>query len=158
MHRVGFGYDIHKFAAHRELWLGGVKIPWSKGLLGHSDADVLIHAVADAVLGAIGEKDIGQLFPNTDPKYKNISSLLLLKKVYTLLAEKNFRIGNVNIVLLLEVPKIAAYKEAMQKNIAKALKIKSNCVGISATTQEGVGEIGRGRAAAAYAVVMVRKK
>jgi 2-C-methyl-D-erythritol 2,4-cyclodiphosphate synthase len=158
MYKIGFGYDIHRFAPKRDLVLGGVKIPSIKGLLGHSDADIVIHSLSDAILGAMGEKDIGQLFPNTDLKYKGISSLEILKKVQKLLEKNGFLVGNVNIVILLEAPKIALYKEAMRKNIASILKIDKDHVGISATTHEGVGEIGRGRAAAAYVVALIEKQ
>ncbi|HAJ57117.1 MAG TPA: 2-C-methyl-D-erythritol 2,4-cyclodiphosphate synthase [Candidatus Omnitrophica bacterium] len=158
MFKIGIGYDIHRFAPKRKLVLGGVVIPYKKGLLGHSDADVLLHAVCDALLSALGQKDIGRLFPNTDSRYKNISSLKLLGKVKAMLDKKDFFVGNIGAVILMEAPKISSYADAMKKNIAKVLKIDESCVGITATTQEGVGEIGRNNAAAAHAVALIQQK
>lgn len=155
--KVGIGYDIHKFAVKRKLVLGGVQIPFSKGLLGHSDADVILHAVCDALLGALGQGDIGQLFPDTNNKYKDISSLILLKNVGGLLKKMAFRVGNIDVMLLLESPKIARYKKKMKARIAQTLDIQVSRVSIKATTHEGVGDIGRGKAAAAYAVVLIKK-
>ena len=115
--KVGIGYDIHRFAPKRKLILGGVNISYAKGLLGHSDADIVLHAICDALLGALGEGDVGQLFPNTDKKYKNISSLVLLKGVSGLLRKKSFCVGNIDVMVILESPKIMPYSEQMKKNI-----------------------------------------
>jgi 2-C-methyl-D-erythritol 2,4-cyclodiphosphate synthase len=155
--RIGIGYDIHRFAPRRKLFIGGVEIPYKKGLLGHSDADILLHALCDALLGASAEGDIGQLFPDNDPKYKDISSLELLKKVQQLLAKRSLEVGNIDVMLLLEAPKIAAFKEKMKRKIARILRIDTSQVSIKATTNEGAGEIGRGQAAAAHVVVLLRK-
>lgn len=158
MFKIGIGYDVHRFAPQRKLVLGGVNIPHSKGLLGYSDADVIIHAVCDAILGALGEGDIGCHFPDTDPKYKDISSLKLLKKAHDILEKQHFKVGNIDVMLLLQAPKIASLKDRMRLNISKILKIAAAQISIKATTHEGVGEIGRGKAAAAYAVVLIQKK
>jgi len=151
--KVGIGYDIHRLTEGRKLTLGGVTIPYKKGLLGHSDADVLLHAIADAMLGASGKGDIGRLFPNTDPQYKNVSSIELLKKVYEVAKALGFSVGNVDAVLVAEEPKIAPFVSNMEKNIAKTLNIKESLVNVKATTNEGVGSLGRGEAIASYAVV-----
>jgi len=156
--KIGIGYDIHRFVPGRKLVLGGVDVPHSKGLSGYSDADIIIHAVCDAILGALGEGDIGLHFPDTDPKYKDISSLKLLKKVQGMLEKKHFKVGNIDVMLLLEAPKIAFFKDRMRSNISKILKIAAAQVSINATTAEGIGEIGRGKAAAAYAVALISKK
>ena len=153
---VGLGYDIHQLVKGRKLFLGGVKIPFRKGLLGHSDADVLLHAVCDAVLGAIGERDIGYHFPNTDPKYKNISSLRLLQKVNNIGKRKKYTVNNLDIVVIAEAPKIGKYVNLMKKNIAGILGINKTRIGIKATTNEGVGLIGEGTAIAAFAIVSIK--
>lgn len=155
--RVGIGYDIHRFAAGRKFFLGGVCIPHRQGLLGHSDADVLLHAVCDALLGAVGEDDIGVHFPNTAKKYRGTSSRKLLKSTAAMLASKGYKIGNIDATVLLERPKIAPYKERIKRAIAAALKIKKAQVSVKATTNELVGAIGRGEAAAAYAVVLIER-
>ncbi len=155
--KIGMGYDIHRIAEGRRLILGGVEIPYLRGLEGHSDADVLLHAVCDAMLGAIGESDIGKHFPNTDPEYKNISSLLLLKRVWKLVSARRFKVSNIDTVLIAEEPKIEPFKERMKDNIRNALKISRDQVNIKATTSEGVGTIGRGEAMAAHAVVLLEK-
>ncbi len=151
--RIGFGYDSHRLVAGRMLILGGRVIPHDRGLLGHSDADVLIHAVCDAILGAAGEGDIGRQFPDTDPAYRDVSSLLLLERVSILIAAKGYRIGNVDSTVVLERPKIAAYLGDMVKNIAEILKIPSARVSVKAKTNEGMGLVGAGDGAAAFAVV-----
>lgn len=151
--RIGFGYDSHRLVAGRMLILGGRLIPHDRGLLGHSDADVLIHAVCDAILGAAGEGDIGRQFPDTDPAYRDVSSLLLLERVSILIAAKGCRIGNVDSTVVLERPKIAAYLGDMVKNIAEILKIPSARVSVKAKTNEGMGLVGAGDGAAAFAVV-----
>lgn len=158
MQRVGFGYDIHRMVARRPLVLGGVKIPSAKGLSGHSDADVVLHAISDALLGAACLGDIGEHFPDTQKKYKGISSLRLLERVAALLKKKKYSVCNVDIMLLLEAPKIAPYKTKMRRLIAGALGINSESVSIKATTHEGTGEIGRGQAAAAYAVALLDRR
>lgn len=158
VYKIGTGYDIHRFAPKRRLVLGGVVIPYKKGLSGHSDADVLLHAICDALLGALGEKDIGRLFPNTDKRYKGISSLKLLGEVRAILDKKNFSVGNISAVLLLEAPKIGPYSDSMKKNIARVLRVGESCVGIAATTHEGVGDIGCNNAAAAHAVALIHHK
>jgi len=155
MIRVGIGYDIHRFTPGRRLVLGGVIIPCKRGLKGHSDADVVVHAVADALLGAAGAGDIGEHFPSTDKRYKDISSLVLLERVAGILKRSGFRVGNVDAMLLLEAPHIAPYRGRMRRCIAKALGIAEGRVSVKATTQEGVGPIGRNEAAAAYAVATV---
>lgn len=153
--RVGIGYDVHKFAPKRKLVVGGVTIPYKQGLLGHSDADVLLHALCDALLGAGALGDIGKHFPDTQMKYKNISSVKFLASVGKLLKEHSFRIINVDSTLILQEPKIAKYIPAMQKNIAKVLNIKPNQVSIKATTNEGIGFIGRGEGCAALAIATI---
>jgi 2-C-methyl-D-erythritol 2,4-cyclodiphosphate synthase len=158
MNRIGFGFDVHRLAAGRKLVLGGVEIPFEKGLLGHSDADVLSHAIADALLGAAAAGDIGTHFPDTDPKYKNISSLTLLSHVAHLLAEKSFAIVNIDTTIVLQQPKIAPHVERMRKNIAGALHVEIDTVSVKATTNEGLGFIGAGDGAVAYAVAQVDSK
>jgi len=153
MMRVGIGYDIHRMVEGRGLILGGVVIPYIKGLMGHSDADVLLHAICDAILGAICEDDIGKHFPVSDKRYENISSLVLLKNVYDLALGKGLKINNVDTVLIAEEPKIMPFKEKMKDNITGVLKIKKDMVNIKATTNEGIGSIGRGEAIAAHAIV-----
>lgn len=155
--RVGLGYDIHRLVKGRKLFLGGVQIPFQKGLLGHSDADVLLHAVCDAMLGAAGERDIGYHFPNTDNTYQDISSLELLSQTLRIIKKKKYQPGNIDVVVLAEAPKIGKYVEQIKKNIAAVLKIQKNCIGIKATTNEGVGLIGKGQAIAAMAIVSMVK-
>ncbi len=155
---VGLGYDIHCLVKGRKLFLGGVKIPFKKGLDGHSDADVILHALCDAMLGAAGERDIGYHFPNTSQKYKNISSLLLLGKVNDLLEQKNFRVNNLDIVLIAEEPKIGKYVDQMKEIIGEALNVSKARIGVKATTNEGVGLIGQGEAIAAFCLVSIIKK
>ena len=157
-HRVGIGYDIHRLAKGRKLILGGVEIPFERGLEGHSDADVLIHAVCDAILGALGEGDIGEHFPNTDAQYHNISSLILLEKVYHLAQQKGYSVGNVDVAIQAEAPKLKNYKPQMKVNIAKILKVKESDVNIKATTQEGLGAIGKGEGIAAFTSVLLVKE
>ncbi len=152
MHRVGIGYDVHAFGAGRRFVLGGVTIPHKVGLVGHSDADVLLHAICDALLGAAALGDIGKHFPNSKPKYKGISSLLLLEHVGRMLSKKNYRIVNIDATILLESPKILKYSRAMAKNIAARLRIETEQVSIKATTNEGLGFIGRGEGCAALAI------
>jgi 2-C-methyl-D-erythritol 2,4-cyclodiphosphate synthase len=153
----GSGYDAHRLAAGRKLILGGVEIPHDRGLDGHSDADVLCHAIADALLGAIGESDIGHHFPNTDESIRGISSLEILEKVSMLLQKKNARAINVDATLIAEAPKIAPHIPAMRGKIAAALRLEIARVSIKATTNEGLGAIGRGEGMAAMAVATVEQ-
>jgi len=156
--RIGFGYDSHRMAAGRRLVLGGKHIPHEQGLLGHSDADVLIHAVCDAILGAIGEGDIGRQFPDTDPAYRDISSLILLEKVRTLAAARGYRVCNVDSTIVLEKPKLAPHLPVMAEKIAGILRIPTPQVSVKAKTNEGMGLVGAGEGAAAFAVVLVEKE
>ena len=155
--RIGFGYDIHPLTTGRRLVLGGIEIPSERGLDGHSDADVLLHALCDALLGAAGLPDIGNLFPNTDAAYKNISSLSLLRDVYGHLTKLGFSVGNVDITVIAEAPKIASYVPQMRTVIAEALGITAPQVGIKATTNEGLGALGRGEGIAAHAVALIAR-
>jgi 2-C-methyl-D-erythritol 2,4-cyclodiphosphate synthase len=155
MFRSGIGYDVHRFNEGRKLILGGVEIPHAFGLEGHSDADVLSHAIADALLGAIGERDIGHHFPNTDESIRGISSLEILRRVGLLLKKKNCRVANIDSTLIAEAPKIGPYLDPMRGKIAAALGIGVAQVGIKATTNEGMGALGRGEGMAAMAVTSV---
>ena len=155
--RIGHGYDVHRLVEGRRLIIGGVDIPWEKGLLGHSDADVLTHAVMDALSGAARLGDIGKLFPDTDPKYAGISSLKLLAEVGDLLQERGFSVVNIDATLLAQAPKVAPYKAQMAQNIADALKITVEQVNVKATTEEGLGFTGDGSGMAAHAVVLIEK-
>ncbi|MEA3209219.1 MAG: 2-C-methyl-D-erythritol 2,4-cyclodiphosphate synthase [Chthoniobacter sp.] len=155
MNLVGIGYDVHRFAEGRPLILGGVEIPHSHGLDGHSDADVLCHAIADAILGAIGERDIGFHFPNNDPSIRGISSLEILRKAAALVAEQGSRIVNVDATLIAEAPKISPHIAAMRANLAAALGLDARRVGVKATTNERMGFVGRGEGIAALAVAGV---
>jgi 2-C-methyl-D-erythritol 2,4-cyclodiphosphate synthase len=157
MTKCGIGYDAHRLVAGRKLILGGVEIPHSLGLDGHSDADVLSHAIADALLGAIGESDIGHHFPNTDEGIRGISSIAILERVYEVLAKSAARIINVDATLIAEAPKIAPHIAAMRDRIAAVLQIEAKCVSIKATTNEGLGTIGRGEGMAAMAVASVEQ-
>lgn len=153
--RCGIGYDAHRLVSGRKLILGGVKIPHPRGLEGHSDADVLSHAVADAVLGALGAGDIGQHFPNTEESIRGISSIEILRHAATIAAQKNARVVNVDATVLAEAPKISPHIAAMQEKIADALGVKANAISIKATTNEGLGAIGRSEGMAAIAVASV---
>ena len=156
--RIGHGYDVHRLVEDRALILGGVEIPWKLGLLGHSDADVLTHAVMDALTGAARLGDIGKLFPDTDPAYQGISSLKLLKHVGTLLAEKGFSVVNIDATLLAQAPKVGPYRREMEANIAGALGIEAQQVNVKATTEEGLGFTGDGSGMAAHAVVLLEQQ
>ena len=153
--RIGFGYDIHKLVKGRKLVLGGIEVPADKGLLGHSDADVLLHAIVDAVLGAAGLGDIGDHFPDTDKKYKDIESAVLLEKAVALVEKKDFSVVNVDAVIILQNPKLSRFKKEMAKNIAWILGIREENVNIKAKTNEGFEAVGKGEAIAAYAVAML---
>ena len=152
--RIGHGYDVHRLVDERKLVLGGVEIPWEKGLLGHSDADVLVHAVMDALTGASRLGDIGKLFPDTDPAYAGISSLKLLAEVGRLLEEKGFVVVNIDATLLAQAPKVGPYKQQMAENMAAALNIRPEQVNVKATTEEGLGFTGDGSGMAAHAVAL----
>lgn len=156
--RVGIGYDVHAFVAGRKLMLGGVEIPYTHGLDGHSDADVVLHAICDALLGAAGKGDIGELFPNTDPKYKNISSSLLLKQVSQLVTDEGWKIQNVDVAVLAQAPKLMPYKSKMKFHIAFELALDESQVNVKATTNEGLGFIGRQEGISAYAVTLLTKE
>ncbi|OLD59873.1 MAG: 2-C-methyl-D-erythritol 2,4-cyclodiphosphate synthase [Ignavibacteria bacterium 13_1_40CM_2_61_4] len=156
--RFGFGYDIHRLVVNRKLVLGGVEIPFIKGLIGHSDADVLCHAFADALLGAAALGDIGKHFPDTDERFKDISSLVLLKHVAQLLRSSNYDIINVDSTVILQQPRIAPYIKRMRENVAQALGVQVERVSVKATTNEELGFIGIGDGAAAYAVASIREK
>lgn len=155
MTTTGLGYDIHRFASGRPLVLGGVRIPHELGLEGHSDADVLSHAIADAILGAIGERDIGHHFPNTDASIRGISSLEILRKARDLVAARGGRINNIDSTLIAEAPKIGPHLEAMRAKLSEALGLDASRIGIKATTNEGLGAIGRGEGIAAMAVASI---
>ncbi|MDA1273373.1 MAG: 2-C-methyl-D-erythritol 2,4-cyclodiphosphate synthase [Verrucomicrobia bacterium] len=155
MNHIGIGYDVHKLVEGRRLILGGVEIPHSKGLEGHSDADVLLHAICDAILGAMGEKDIGHLFPNTDPRWHNASSKIFLKETARQVAFHDGRVVNVDATVIAEEPKISGFIAAMKENIARELGVSSKRIGVKATTNEQIGFIGRGEGIAAMAVASV---
>lgn len=155
--RVGFGYDVHRLVEGRDLWLGGVRIEYSKGLLGHSDADVLIHAICDAILGAANMRDIGFHFPDTAGEYKNIDSKILLKKTSDVIAKKGYRIGNIDATVCAEQPKINPHIPAMQKIMSDILDISQDDISIKATTSEKMGFVGHEEGFAAYAVVLIEK-
>ena len=158
MFKTGIGYDVHRLVRGRNLVLGGVQIPHTVGLDGHSDADVVLHAICDAILGALGKGDIGEHFPNTDKKYHNISSIKLLESVYRLVGQQDYVIINIDTVILAEEPKIKNFKPLMRTRIAKTLKIDESCVNIKATTAEGLGAMGRKEGIGAYATVLLRKR
>jgi 2-C-methyl-D-erythritol 2,4-cyclodiphosphate synthase len=153
--RIGHGVDVHRLVPGRKLILGGVEIPWDKGLLGHSDADVVCHALSNALLGALGAGDIGQHFPDSDPQYKDVSSLALLRSVMARVKARGFRLGNTDLTILAEKPKLAPYREAMQKRLAEALEVDPAAVNIKATSGEKLGFIGREEGMMAEAVVLL---
>lgn len=157
MIRIGSGYDVHRLVENRPLILGGVKIKHSLGLLGHSDADVLVHAIMDALLGALALGDIGQHFPDTDGAYKDCDSLILLKKVGQLVAKKGYRINNIDSTIIAQAPKLAPYLEIMRENIGRTLDLSGDCVSVKATTEEGLGFTGSEQGVAASAVVSLLK-
>ncbi len=156
-YRIGHGYDVHRFGKGRKLFLGGVEIPNAEGLDGHSDADALLHAVCDAILGAVGAGDIGQYFPTSDNQWKDISSLVLLKKCVAIASEKGWRPVNVDTTIIAEKPKVGKYYPRMKAAIALCCALKPDNVGVKATTNEGLGAIGRGEGIAAFAVVLMEK-
>jgi 2-C-methyl-D-erythritol 2,4-cyclodiphosphate synthase len=156
-YKVGIGFDVHAFSDNRKLIIGGVEIPFEKGLAGHSDADVLVHAICDALLGSISAGDIGQHFPDTDPKYKNASSLSLLENVYKIVQSKGFIIGNLDAVITAQRPKILSFIPLMKKNIAEILKTDIENISIKATTTEKLGFVGREEGISALATVLIMK-
>ena len=156
--RIGHGYDVHRLTEGRPLVLGGVEIPYERGLLGHSDADVLTHAAMDAILGALALGDIGQHFPDSDPTYKGISSILLLEKVADLMRDEGYNLGNIDITVLAEEPKLAGYIPTMRETLAEALSVPVTSVSIKATTEEGLGFTGAGEGIAAHAVVLLEQQ
>jgi 2-C-methyl-D-erythritol 2,4-cyclodiphosphate synthase len=153
--RIGHGYDVHCLVEGRKLIMGGVEIPWEKGLLGHSDADVLLHAISDAILGAIGEGDIGKHFPDTDPAYKGADSLKLLAHVMQLAASRGYRLGNLDATIIAQRPKMAPHIPQMRENIAQVLHVAPEQVNVKATTEEGLGFTGSGEGIATHAVVLM---
>ena len=156
--RIGQGYDVHKLTEGRKLILGGVDIPWEKGLLGHSDADVLLHALMDAMLGAAALGDIGVIFPDNDPRYEGADSMELLRQVSALLSDKGWRVGNADATVVAQQPKLAPHIPQMRRNIAEALGIDTDAVSVKATTEEHLGFTGRGEGIAAQAIVLLRRK
>jgi 2-C-methyl-D-erythritol 2,4-cyclodiphosphate synthase len=156
--KVGIGFDSHRLVEGRSLILGGVEIPNDRGLLGHSDADVLLHTICDAILGALGEGDIGGHFPDTDPAYKNISSMKLLMIVKELANKKGYIVNNIDTTVILEKPKLKGYVNKMIHNISQVLNVEEDVINIKATTNEGMGFIGKGEGIAAFAVVSIRKE
>ena len=156
--RIGQSKDIHKLVEGRDLIIGGVKIPYEKGLLGHSDADVLLHAIIESLIGAMGLKDIGTHFPDTDPRYKGISSLLLLDETYKMLEENGYEIVNIDSLINIEKPKMAPHIDQMRRNIAEHLHCDESRINIKATRGEGLGFVGRGEGAIAYAVCLIDEK
>jgi len=155
--KIGFGYDSHRFTENRPFILGGVTIPHKKGLAGHSDADALVHAICDAVLGAMGEADIGCQFPDTDPSYKDISSLILLEKVVRIMRQKHYEISNIDTSIILEKPKLRPYIPDMIKTLAAVMQIEEEKINIKAKTNEGMGFVGRQEGIVAFAVVMIEE-
>ena len=156
--RIGYGYDVHRLTAGRSLVLGGVTIPWERGLLGHSDADVLLHALMDALLGAAALGDIGKLFPDSDPRYRGIDSRKLLRRVAVLLEREGYAVGNVDMTLVAQRPKVAPYIEAMRANIAADLGVSVTRVSVKATTEGGLGFTGSGEGMAAHAVALLTER
>lgn len=155
--RIGLGYDVHKLVSDRKLILGGVEIPYEYGLLGHSDADVLLHAIMDSLLGASALGDIGKHFPDTDPKYKGISSIALLKEVGTLLYENGYKISNIDSTIIAQKPKMAPHIPLMRKNIANALNIDIDQINVKATTEEGLGFTGEGLGISSQSICLLYK-
>jgi len=156
--RIGFGFDVHQLKDGNDLWIGGIKIEHHKGAVGHSDADVMIHAICDALLGAANLNDIGHHFPDTSEKYKNIDSKILLKEVMRLITEKKYTIGNIDITLCLQQPKIASYIQAMKETLSSVMNINMDDISIKATTTEKLGYVGREEGISCYAVVLLENK
>ena len=158
MFRIGQGYDVHKFAPNRDLILGGVKIPFELGLEGHSDADVLTHAVMDALIGALALGDIGKFFPDTDPKFKNADSILLLREILSVVSEKGYHIVNIDATIVAQKPKLRDYIDEIRKNFASELNIPLDCISVKATTEEKLGFTGNMEGMKSYCVVLLSKK
>lgn len=156
--RIGHGYDVHRLVEGRKLILGGVDIPHEKGLDGHSDADVLVHAIMDSVIGALGLGDIGLHFPDNDMQYKNIDSLILAKKTAELLKENGYKIGNIDATLILQAPKVRPFIEQMRENIAQVYSVDKSCINVKATTEEHLGFTGEKKGVAAHAVCLITKE
>lgn len=155
--RIGHGYDVHRLVEGRKLIMGGVEIPWEKGLLGHSDADVLLHAISDAILGAIGEGDIGKHFPDTDPAFKGADSMKLLAHVVALTWGRGYRVGNLDATIIAQRPKMAPHIPAMREHIARACGVELDRINVKATTEEGLGFTGTGEGISAHAVVLMER-
>lgn len=156
--RIGFGYDVHELVENRKLILGGIHIPYKLGLLGHSDADVLVHSIMDSILGALGLGDIGKLFPDTDMQYKDISSLILLERVYNAMREKGYIIGNIDATIAAQKPKLAPYIDEMRLAIAKVLHTSVDNINVKATTTEKLGFVGREQGMSSYSVCLLQEK
>lgn len=155
--RIGFGYDVHQLVEDRKLIIGGIKIPFEKGLLGHSDADVLVHAIMDSILGALALGDIGKHFPDTDNEYKDISSIELLSRVYNIMYESGYSIGNIDATIVAQRPKIAPYIEAMRKMVSDTLHMSIDDINVKATTTEWLGFVGREEGISSYSVCIINK-
>ncbi len=156
--RIGFGYDVHKLVENRDLILGGITIPFEKGLLGHSDADVLLHAICDGLLGALALGDIGSHFPDTDPQYKNIDSKILLEKVYSIILAKGYQIGNIDATIVMQRPKLRTYIDKMRDSIAEILNVEIGQISVKATTSEKLGFVGKEEGVEAFANILLLKK
>lgn len=155
--RFGIGYDVHRLVDNRELILGGVNIPYERGLAGHSDADVLVHAIMDALLGAAGQGDIGKHFPDTDQQYKGISSMKLLDIVLKVIGETGYKVNNIDCIIVAQKPKLAPYIDKMVANLASTINLSGSCINVKATTTEGLGFTGTGKGIAAYAIASLRE-
>lgn len=155
---VGLGYDIHQLKERRDLILGGIKIPYTKGLFGHSDGDVLVHSVCDAILGAMGEEDIGKHFPDSEPKYRNISSLILLEEVIEMMRKRALTVNNLDITVIAQEPKITPYKKAIKGKIGSTLSLPEERISIKATSPEMLGSLGKGKGIACISIVSLREK
>ena len=153
--RIGHGYDVHKLVENRKLILGGVEIPYKHGLMGHSDADVLVHSIMDAILGAMGKGDIGRLFPDTDDKYKDIDSLILLERVISIMEDEKYSIGNIDCTIIAQKPKLSTFVTQMSQNIARVCKTNEENINIKATTEEGLGFTGLGEGIAVHSVCLL---
>jgi len=155
--RIGFGYDVHELVINRKLIIGGVDIPYNKGLLGHSDADVLIHSIMDSILGALALGDIGKHFPDTDMEYKDIDSMVLLERVYKIMNEKGYEIGNIDATVAAQAPKLAPFIDQMRENISKVLNTSIDNISVKATTTEKLGFVGREEGISSYSVCLINK-
>lgn len=156
--KIGIGFDIHPLEEGRRLILGGIEVPYKRGLKGHSDGDVIVHAIIDAILGALGEKSIGELFPDTDERYRNIDSTILLSKVSEMVNEKNMKIMNIDCVVIAQEPRLFSFIPLMRNKLAKILGMKNELLNIKAKTHEGIGELGRGEAISCYSIALLKEK